>query len=37
MGSGGAARSVTGAALMPQLPTMTVVTPWESFGSMAGL
>jgi len=37
MGSGGGPLNWTGAALMPQLPVMTVVTPCESFGSIAGV
>ena len=31
------ARTRTGAALMPQLPTITVVTPCDNLGSISGL
>ena len=37
MGSGGSPRNRTGAALMPQLPTITVVTPCDSLGSISGV
>ena len=37
IGSGGSPFNRTGAALMPQLPTMTVVTPCEILGNIAGV
>ena len=36
IGSGGSPLSRTGEALMPQLPTITVVTPCEILGSISG-
>src|ERR1035438_3805490 len=36
MGSGGSPFNLTGDALMPQLPTITVVMPWDIFGFIAG-
>ncbi len=37
MGSGGSPLRRTGEALIPQLPTITVVTPWEILGSISGV
>ena len=36
-GGGGARSSESGARLMPQLPVITVVTPWLAFAAMSGV